>query len=56
MRSQKIHLIDTPFIDDSSSVEVDISNSLGIIEAFSKVRSVRPVILLNYKQLEGRGE
>jgi hypothetical protein len=50
----KVTLTDTPGFGDSSGVEVDIANSVGVIRAVSKCKSVRPVIILSQKSIGDR--
>jgi hypothetical protein len=40
-------IVDTPGFGDPQSVEVDISNSIGIIKAAHKANSVYPVFIFS---------
>nr|XP_047142268.1 uncharacterized protein LOC124816650 [Hydra vulgaris] len=51
-----ITLCDSPGFGDTAGPEVDIANSVSIVEAIICCKSVRPVILLNYENQGGRGE
>ncbi|XP_065663342.1 uncharacterized protein LOC136085801 [Hydra vulgaris] len=51
-----IILCDSPGFGDTAGPEVDIANSVSIVEGISRCKSVRPVILMNYENQGGRGE
>ena len=51
-----ITIVDTPGFGDTQSVEVDISNTLGIIRSVSKASKVYPVFIFNEKNSGGRAE
>ena len=52
-----LHVCDTPGLEDTEGPTIDIGNTLGIPKAISKCRSVRPVILLNWKTIdESKGD
>jgi len=55
-KKRKIMIVDTPGFGDTQSIEVDISNSLGIIKAVIKANSVRPVFLFNQKNMGQKSE
>jgi hypothetical protein len=40
--------VDTPGSEDTESAEIDLSNSLGIVRAIHKAKSVRPVIICTF--------
>ncbi len=40
-------ICDSPGFGDTAGAEVDIANSIGIIEAIKMSKSVRPVILVS---------
>ncbi|CAG9315972.1 unnamed protein product [Blepharisma stoltei] len=46
---ETIFLCDTPGLLDTSGAEVDIANTISIVEYVKKCRSVRPLILLSSK-------
>lgn len=52
----KITIVDTPGFGDTQSVEVDISNTLGIIRSVAKASKVYPVLIFNEKNSGGRAE
>lgn len=52
----EVVLCDTPGFDASEGVEVDIANCIGIIKAICLAKSIRPVVLINYKKIGGRME
>jgi predicted GTPase len=43
----KLMIVDTPGFGDTQSVEVDISNSIGIIKAVREANSVYPVFIFS---------
>jgi predicted GTPase len=45
--TKELMIVDTPGFGDTQSIEVDISNSLGIFKAVSKANSVYPVFMFN---------
>ena len=49
-------LCDAPGFDDTAGPEVDIANSIGVIEALKKVKSVKILALLSLKDLGSRGQ
>ncbi|XP_065682706.1 uncharacterized protein LOC136095850 isoform X2 [Hydra vulgaris] len=51
-----IMLCDSPRFGDTAGPEVDIANSISIVEGIKCCKSVRPVILMNYENQGGRGE
>ena len=53
-----IVLCDSPGINDTEGVTVDIANTLGIPISIELCNSVRPILMLNWKTIEagGRGE
>ncbi|XP_065663336.1 uncharacterized protein LOC136085795 isoform X2 [Hydra vulgaris] len=51
-----IILCDSPGFGDTAGPEVDIANSVSIVEGIRCCKSVRPVILMNYENQGGRGE
>ena len=53
---EKIMLIDTPGFGDTQNVEVDISNTLGIIQTVSRAKKVHPVLIFSKKNQGGRAE
>ena len=53
---EEITVVDTPGFGDTQSVEVDISNTLGIIRSVSKASQVYPVFIFNEKNSGGRAE
>lgn len=52
----KLMIVDTPGFGDTQSVEVDISNSIGIIKAVREANSVYPVFIFSQKNMGGRSE
>jgi signal recognition particle GTPase len=55
-KDENFIVVDSAGIPDTESFEVDFSNSVGIIEAIKKARSVRPVLVFSYKNFGGRSE
>lgn len=53
---EEITIVDTPGFGDTQSVEVDISNTLGIIRSVSQASRVYPVFIFNEKNMGGRAE
>lgn len=53
---EEITIVDTPGFGDTQSVEVDISNTLGIIRSVAKSSKVYPVFIFNEKNSGGRAE
>ncbi|XP_065663332.1 uncharacterized protein LOC105845996 isoform X3 [Hydra vulgaris] len=51
-----IILCDSPGFGDTAGPEVDIANSISLVEGIRSCKSVRPVFLLNYQNQGGRGE
>jgi energy-coupling factor transporter ATP-binding protein EcfA2 len=51
-----IILCDSPGFDDTSGVEVDIANGIGIVKAIKGCKSVKPVVLISYKSIGDRSE
>ncbi|CAF1002767.1 unnamed protein product [Adineta steineri] len=51
-----ITLCDAPGFSDTSGVEVDIANSVGVIEALKGTKSVKILALSSYQSLGDRGE
>jgi hypothetical protein len=49
-------IVDTPGFGDTQSVEVDISNTIGIIRSVTKANKVYPVFLFSEKNAGGRAE
>ena len=49
-------IVDTPGFGDTQSVEVDISNTIGIIRSVTKANKVYPVFLFSEKNFGGRAE
>ena len=49
-------MCDSPGFGDTAGPEVDIANSIGVIEAIRGCKSVRPVILISYLMIGERGE
>jgi energy-coupling factor transporter ATP-binding protein EcfA2 len=49
-------LCDTPGFGDTAGAEVGIANAIGVLEAIKGCKSVKPVILINYLDVGGRGE
>jgi septin family protein len=43
----KLMIVDTPGFGDTQSIEVDISNSIGIIKAVREANSVYPVFIFH---------
>ncbi|CAF4392841.1 unnamed protein product [Rotaria sp. Silwood2] len=54
--SDSIILCDTPGFDDTSGVEVDIANRIGIVKAIKGCKRVKPVVLISYKSIGDRLE
>ncbi|CAF3375314.1 unnamed protein product, partial [Rotaria sp. Silwood2] len=54
--SDSIILCDTPGFDDTSGVEVDIANGIGIVKAIKGCKRVKPVVLISYKSIGDRLE
>ncbi len=52
----EVLICDTPGFEASEGVEVDIANCIGIIKAVCQAKSIRPVVLINYKKIGGRME
>ncbi|UJR35219.1 hypothetical protein I4U23_027985 [Adineta vaga] len=50
-----IILCDTPGFGDTAGIEVDIANSLGVIEALKQTKSVKLLVLSSYDNLGRRG-
>jgi energy-coupling factor transporter ATP-binding protein EcfA2 len=50
------YLCDTPGFGDTRSIEIDFSNSIGIVKALFKAESVHPVFFFSQKSIGGRGE
>ena len=48
-------LVDTPGFGDTAGAEVDISNSIGIVKAVHKARSVKPVVFVSQMFFGERG-
>ena len=53
---EQITLVDTPGFGDTQSVEVDISNTIGIVRSAIKAKQVYPVLLFSKKNQGGRSE
>ncbi|CAF3541480.1 unnamed protein product [Rotaria socialis] len=51
-----ITLCDAPGFSDTAGVEVDIANSVGVIEALKGTKSVKILALSSYQSLGDRGE
>ncbi|CAF3671837.1 unnamed protein product [Rotaria socialis] len=51
-----ITLCDAPGFSDTAGPEVDIANSLGVIEALKGTESVKLLVLSSYKSLGDRGQ
>lgn len=51
-----VKLVDTPGFGDTQGAEVDISNTLGIIQSVSKCSEVYPVFLFSIKSSGDRSE
>ncbi|CAF2869073.1 unnamed protein product [Rotaria sp. Silwood2] len=51
-----IVLCDSPGFEDTGGPEVDIANGIGIVRAIQECQSVRPVILISYKNIGDRFE
>ena len=51
-----MYLCDTPGFEDTAGAEVDISNTLGLIEAIQKCKNVRPVVVLSFDGIGSRLE
>ena len=49
-------IVDTPGFGDTQSIEVDISNSIGIIKAVREANSVYPVFIFSKLNMGGRSE
>ena len=49
-------LCDAPGFGDTAGPEVDIANSIGVIEALAKTNSVKILALISYKSLGDRGQ
>ncbi|CAF1185261.1 unnamed protein product [Adineta steineri] len=47
-------LCDSPGFEDTAGPEVDIANAIGIIRAIKECKSVKPVVLISYKDLGSR--
>ncbi|XP_065663330.1 uncharacterized protein LOC136085791 [Hydra vulgaris] len=56
LKDKFIILCDSPGFGDTAGPEVDIANSVCIVEGIRFCKSVRPVILMNYENQGGRGE
>ena len=48
-------LVDTPGFGDTAGAEVDIANSIGIVKAVHKARSVKPVVFVSQMFFGERG-
>ncbi len=48
--------MDTPGFGDTQSIEVDISNSIGIIKAVREANSVYPVFIISKMNIGGRSD
>ena len=53
---KNVIICDSPGFGDTAGAEVDIANGYGIIEAIKECKSVRPVFLFSYKELEIEGK
>ncbi len=53
---QNITLVDTPGFGDTQSVEVDISNTIGIVRSAIKAEKIYPVILFSQKNQGAKSE
>ncbi len=53
---ESFEIVDTPGFGDTQSVEVDISNTIGIIRSVTKANKVYPVFLFSEKNVGGRAE
>jgi energy-coupling factor transporter ATP-binding protein EcfA2 len=51
-----ITLYDAPGFDDKAGPEVDIANSIGVIEALKGTKSVKLLVLSSYQSLGDRGQ
>ena len=51
-----MNLVDSPGLFDTKSPEIDASNYIGIYEAFCKVNSAKPVIILSLMNFGDRAE
>ncbi len=47
-------MCDTPDFDDTTGAEVDIANSVGVINAIKGCNSMIDLLLLSYKSLDDR--
>lgn len=54
--TKEIWICDTPGFEDSSGPEVDAANGRGIVEALKQAKSVRIILLQNYRSLGNRFE
>jgi hypothetical protein len=50
----KLMIVDTPGFGDTQSIEVDISNSIGIIKAVREANSVYPVFIFSKHNMGAR--
>ena len=49
-----VTLVDSPGSEDTESKEVDISNGIGVINALSQAKSVKPIILISWYKIGPR--
>ena len=49
-------ICDSPGFGDTKGIEIDIANGIGIIEGVKESKSVKPVFLFSYLNLQDRGE
>ena len=54
--TENIVIVDTPGFGDSQGLEVDISNSIGIVKSVGQSNKVYPVIIFNEQNQGGRCE
>jgi len=48
--------VDSPGLYDTKSPEIDVSNQIGIYEAFCKAKTAKPVIILSLMKFGDKGE
>ena len=43
---------DTPGFEDSRRIEIDIANAIGITSALQGCKSVRPLLLISFREIQ----
>ena len=52
-QQERITICDTPGFGDSKGNEQEISNGLGIVHALKGAASIKPVIVMDHRSMDG---